>query len=248
MESYKRPDTGFFESAFYLGHTSEECSYLPGRSAKLLYLDGAFLGDSYRLLLDAGYRRSGSMVYRTDCGDCTECLIIRIKASEFQLSRSQKRILKRGNSEFRFVRAPLSYTPEKAALLSRYLNIRHGQSELSSPQAMKDFYTSSFLAELPLLETFETQLWHGDKLAGVGITDVTGDVLSSVYFFYNPDYSDLSPGIYSMLKEIQLTSERGLIWYYPGYYIKECNAMNYKANFRPHTLINPHTGRTEYAE
>ena len=36
-----------------------------------------------------------------------------------------------------------------------------------------------------------------------------------------------------MLAEIALAQKLGLRWYYPGYYIADCGAMNYKVRYRP---------------
>jgi len=41
------------------------------------------------------------------------------------------------------------------------------------------------------------------KVFMVGVLDITPQVLSSVYLFYNPDYEFLSPGTLAALREIE---------------------------------------------
>jgi arginyl-tRNA---protein transferase len=68
--------------------------------------------------------------------------------------------------------------------------------------------------------------------------------VSSVYFFYNPDYSFLSLGTYASLREIALVRELSrrcsdLSNYYLGYYLPNCPKMRYKANMKPSYLLCP---------
>ena len=59
------------------------------------------------------------------------------------------------------------------------------------------------------------------------------DGLSAVYTFYDPGFSSRSLGIFSILYEIEQAKRMGLDWLYLGYWIAECNKMNYKDQFRP---------------
>lgn len=43
-------------------------------------------------------------------------------------------------------------------------------------------------------------LFVADKLIAVGVLDILPRCVSSVYFFYDPDYSFLSLGVYSALR------------------------------------------------
>jgi len=59
------------------------------------------------------------------------------------------------------------------------------------------------------------------------------DSLSSVYFFFDPDYSKLGIGTFSILKEIEHARSLDLPYYYLGYYVPGCDSMEYKDSFRP---------------
>lgn len=74
--------------------------------------------------------------------------------------------------------------------------------------------------------------------------DVLPHSTSSVYLFYDPHFSFLSPGTLSTLFEIETTKQyrrHGIDHYYMGYYIHSCSKMRYKAGFVPSQLLCPVT-------
>lgn len=91
--------------------------------------------------------------------------------------------------------------------------------------------------------------YHLDgELIGVGVLDVLPKCITTVYFFYDPEYSFLNLGTYSALIEISMVrhmhkhyvgsmSDNRLIYYYLGYYVHECEKMHYKPKFRPSYLL-----------
>lgn len=84
-------------------------------------------------------------------------------------------------------------------------------------------------------------------LFAVSVVDVLPEMLSSVYVFYDPDYSFLSPGVLTALKEIDLmrceaeTSYPMFQFYVLGYYVERCPKMMYKADYQPCELLCPET-------
>lgn len=48
--------------------------------------------------------------------------------------------------------------------------------------------------------SFHHQYWLDDKLIAVGVIDILPGSVSSVYFFYDPDYNFLSLGTYGSLR------------------------------------------------
>lgn len=93
--------------------------------------------------------------------------------------------------------------------------------------------------------------YHLDgKLIAVGVLDVLPRCITTVYFFYDPEYSFLNLGVYSALVEISMVrqmwsrykaptinSENILKHYYLGYYVHECKKMHYKTRFKPSYLL-----------
>lgn len=84
------------------------------------------------------------------------------------------------------------------------------------------------------------------KLIAVSVVDVLPTGWSSVYFFYDPDYSHLSLGVVSAIKEIELVRQElqrvpEFQFMYLGYYIHSCPKMRYKAQYEPSQLLCPET-------
>lgn len=112
-----------------------------------------------------------------------------------------------------------------------------------------------FLVDSPLqqepkgaysLGSFHQQYWLDGDLIAVGVIDILPTCVSSVYLFYDPDYSFLSLGTYASLREIAFTRELQKICprikdYCMGFYIHTCPKMRYKGNFSPSYLLCPET-------
>ncbi|CAH2043609.1 unnamed protein product, partial [Iphiclides podalirius] len=76
-----------------------------------------------------------------------------------------------------------------------------------------------FLVQSPLLEehsevgpasgygSFHQQYWLDGKIIAVGVIDILPKCVSSVYFFYDPDYMHLTLGTYGALREIAFTRQ-----------------------------------------
>ena len=73
----------------------------------------------------------------------------------------------------------------------------------------------------------------GGQLLGVGICDLTGTSLSTVYFFFEPTAHRRSLGTFSSLTEIGVARKLGLQFYYQGYWVPGCQRMEYKSALRP---------------
>ncbi|XP_068955215.1 arginyl-tRNA--protein transferase 1 isoform X4 [Petaurus breviceps papuanus] len=94
--------------------------------------------------------------------------------------------------------------------------------------------------------SFHQQYWLDGKIIAVGVIDVLPHCVSSVYLYYDPDYSFLSLGVYSALREIAFTRQlhektSQLSYYYMGFYIHSCPKMRYKGQYRPSDLLCPET-------
>jgi arginine-tRNA-protein transferase len=81
--------------------------------------------------------------------------------------------------------------------------------------------------------SFHQQYRINGKLIAVGVIDILNNCVSSVYFFYDPEYNFLKMGTYSALREIgfvrQLSKiDPNLKWYYLGFYAHSCRKMRYK--------------------
>ncbi|XP_059708083.1 arginyl-tRNA--protein transferase 1 isoform X1 [Haemorhous mexicanus] len=94
--------------------------------------------------------------------------------------------------------------------------------------------------------SFHQQYWLDGKIIAVGVIDILPYCVSSVYLYYDPDFSFLSLGVYSALREIAFTRQLcvkapDLCFYYMGFYIHSCPKMRYKGQYKPSDLLCPET-------
>ncbi len=207
------------------------CPYLSGRKARNeVYLADRLSGEAYERLLARGFRRSGCIVYRPRCRGCCECRQVRVLAECFRPTRSMRRILQR-NADISVETCEPNPTDEKHDLYRRYLDGQHDSSMSRGFEAFREF-----LYESPLT-TLEICYRLGERLVGVSILDSCPAGLSSVYMYYDPEMPRRSLGTLSILREIAFCLERGLPYYYLGYYVAGSKTMAYKARFRPAEIL-----------
>ncbi|XP_015202277.2 arginyl-tRNA--protein transferase 1 isoform X5 [Lepisosteus oculatus] len=94
--------------------------------------------------------------------------------------------------------------------------------------------------------SFHQQYWLDGRIIAVGVIDILPTSVSSVYLYYDPDFSSLSLGSYTALREIAFTRQLHqkapkLCYYYLGFYIHSCPKMRYKGQYRPSDLLCPET-------
>ncbi|MBN2722136.1 MAG: arginyltransferase, partial [Campylobacterales bacterium] len=84
----------------------------------------------------------------------------------------------------------------------------------------------------------EVLYFQDEKLIGVDLIDILEDGISSIYCYYDPNFSELSIGTFSLLYQIELAKKLGLRWIYLGYWVEGCKAFAYKTNFQPQELLD----------
>lgn len=215
----------------------DECPYLPKTMARMpLRRPMAKLtGAQFDQRMREGDRRYGRFLYRTACGECQACEPIRIPVREFQPNKTQRRTLARGNSQIlTVVQQPI--VDEQHVELYNLHSDRKGLNSHAKTTSAYDY--KMFLAD-SCCDTLEFSYYLDEKLIGVSIADRGSSCLSAVYCFYDLDHAKLSPGTFSVLKQIEKCADWNLEFLYLGYYIAENCHMNYKSLFYPHQrLIN----------
>ena len=219
---------------FFLTAT-QPCPYLPGREERKVFTtlrgrDAAAVNDELSL---RGFRRSQSVAYRPSCPTCSACLSTRIPVESFAPNRTQKRLEKRNADIERRACAPWA-TEEQYRLFRRYLDARHGDG------GMAEMDVSEFAAMVEdtpvrsrVIEYHDPARARGDTLIAACLSDVTGDGLSMVYSFFEPEERRRSLGAYMILDHIAIAREAGLPFVYLGYWVPGSPKMDYKASFRP---------------
>ncbi|KAJ2854130.1 Arginyl-tRNA--protein transferase 1, partial [Coemansia asiatica] len=221
-------------------HADSCCCYYPVRTRTLDFVSGS----SDKRVLRRWRRRFGATCIDNELAD-TVCI------SEEQ--------------QLKIVIESTGYSDEKYRVFEKYQRTIHNDD--TTPERF-----SSFLCMSPLVhhhcgqdllsqqeisqdaEHLRTLLPHGlgsyhmcyyidGALVAVGVIDVLPRCISSVYLFYDPDYSDLSLGSFSALREIALVRQLhryipSIEYYYPGYYVPGCSKMTYKSRWRPAEMLD----------
>lgn len=213
-----------------------DCAYLPGRQARMrgVWVSGDD-GEGYQHFMDAGFRRSGHVVYQPVCAGCRACTSLRIDAESFHPTPSQRRILRR-NADLTVALAAPDLTEERVALYRRYLAGQHTSERVESVETTAEDLRS-FLYQSPVPTAEMTYRDPAGRLVGVGIVDITPAAVSSVYFYWDPADRRRSLGTYSALRELALARDTGRRWYHLGYWVAGSAAMEYKARLGDHELL-----------
>lgn len=183
-------------------------------------------------LLSCGFRRSANIFYANVCPDCSKCIPIRVRVKDFVMTKKYRRILKI-NSDVRIENVESKITDEKIELFGKYSSIRHkddGDDEIDYERALSDLHCG-------YKNICEMDYFINDKLVAVGILDLAQNSTSSNYFYFDPEYSKRSLGVFSVLKEIEFTLQSEREFYYLGFYIEESPKMRYKSQYQPAQLL-----------
>ncbi|WP_037940357.1 arginyltransferase [Sulfurospirillum arcachonense] len=228
-----------------------EFSTLP---AKCAYLDNKLMRMEYKFiekcpeslnqkLVERGWRRFGEYYSRPNCVDCKDCLSLRIDTMNYTFSKSAKKTIRKNqNTQFIIQKPTLSIDHlnlyEK---YHKYMEEKKGWKHYSlNPNSYYELYASGSM-------NFGKEILYfvDDKLVGVDLVDILSDGLSSIYFFYDPNFAHLSLGRFSMYQQIIIAQTYNLPWVYLGYYVEKCPSLNYKADYKPHEIMQGEPSLTD---
>ncbi len=213
---------------------SHPCSYLPGEEARTLFIDPEYpvSTEFHTHLSEIGFRRSGAHMYRPHCSNCQHCVASRVVVERFSPNKRYRRILRRNEDVTVSVVDDIS-TDEYYEMYEAYINNRHSDGDMY-PASREQF--ESFLVkrcESTLFYRVSTK----QKLLAVMIIDVLNNGLSAVYTFYDINEQKRSLGNFAILWQIEEARRRSLPYVYLGYWIRDCEKMNYKLQYRPIELL-----------
>jgi arginyl-tRNA--protein-N-Asp/Glu arginylyltransferase len=206
------------------------CSYLDSETARSAFVHPAFrmTPTIYAELLKHGFRRSGNDVYVPQCPHCSACIPARIPVSRFKPDRQQKRCLKK-NAETRIVTKPAVFEQNHYGMYLRYQNSRHAEGSMAhaNPDEYIDFLASEWC------DTFFAEFLINGELSALAVVDRFAHAWSAVYTFFDPKFTDFSPGVYAVLWQIEEARKQQCDFLYLGYWIKNCRKMVYKSTYQP---------------
>ena len=209
---------------------AHDCSYLEGKQAITLFADPLAKIDKnlYSSLSAVGFRRSGNHIYRPHCTHCEACVPARIPVADFAPKRGQRRTWKRNQD---LLVAPSEDIRDDAAfdLYCRYIRLRHADGDMYPPD--REQYESFLNNAWDCTRYY--RFYDRHDLLGVAVVDELVDGLSAIYTFFEPTAERRSLGNFAILWQIEQASQMGLEYLYLGYWIRDCQKMAYKSEFRP---------------
>jgi len=214
----------------------DKCSYLDGKQQTTHYkvIDNATLKTNQELI-ERGYRRFGKMYFRPICTECNECQSIKIDVDNYSFSSSAKRVIKKASQIQTYIQKP-SLSQEHLDLFERYHLFMSEKKGWDYKQTDAQHYYSSFVDGYGEFG-YEILYFDKDKLIGVDLVDILDDGISSIYFYYDPDYSKLSLGKFSLYNQIEFAKTAHKKWIYLGYYVQDCPSLSYKSSYKPYLTL-----------
>jgi leucyl-tRNA---protein transferase len=212
-----------------LNEITESCEFFKDKRSNIRYFFTSKINEKdFDLLLEAGFRKFGYLFFRYDCTGCSSCRSLRVIVDEFLPSKSQRRVLKK-NGGLRFLTRNLSYHKEHYDLYLKHNNFRFAKNTATEEEFIGNFC-------LTPVDSLITEIRDGERLVGIGYVDIGVKSLSSVYYFYDPDYARFSPGVFSSLMEIDLAKKLGKKYYYLGFCAAGVKFSDYKTHFKPNQI------------
>ncbi len=152
---------------------------------------------------------------------------LRMELAAFQISKSQRRVLRRNDdTEVRIV--PALVDGEREAIF-----LRHRARFVSNvPDSLRTFIPSEHPAREPC-ECVSVEVRLSGRLIAVSYLDAGAEAVSSVYAMFEPDEARRSLGTFTLLHEIEWAAAQGKRWLYPGYATAQPSHYDYKKTFRP---------------
>ena len=216
----------------------QPCGYLPGRVSTFrafevsetdaLGTGTGMTGQEYQRLMDAGFRRSGTIIYQPMLARCRACVPIRVPVTGFAPSRSQRRVLRMKKDLVVQVQRP-EPTREKWEMYESYQRQWHAKK-------MGDEDIASFVQ---FLYRSPVERWNlSTATAGANCWPSESAIYarraSAASIFILTRAARRSPGdLWGALYEIEWAREMNVKYWYAGYWIRECPSMAYKSRFSP---------------
>ncbi len=213
-----------------------DCAYIPGNKVRMHY---KYVDEASKVFATAviarGWRRFGKYFFHPVCNGCDACKSIRINVKSYKASKSQRKAINRNKKTKIIVQKP-TLTREHLNLYNKYHAFK----------STKDNWQHRSISQREYYENFvdgahdfgkEVLYFIDNVLVGVDLIDILDDGISSIYFYYDPDYGRYSLGTYSLLYQIKLASLLDLSWIYLGYWVDGCKAFAYKPKFKPQEIL-----------
>ncbi len=215
---------------------NDKCSYLSNKKQNTHYkVINNCTSIECEEFIERGFRRFGKMYFRPICDGCDECKSIKIDVKNFKFTKSQRRVIKKAKYIRTYMQKP-TLTKEHLELFEKYhLHMKDKKAWEHSEVSAQSYYSSFVDAHHDF--GYEVLYFFEDKLIGVDLIDILENGISSIYFYYDPNYSEYSLGKLSLCHQITYALNSNKSWIYLGYYVKDCPSLSYKSQYKPYLTL-----------
>jgi len=215
---------------------NDKCSYLDNKEQTTYYKVIEECTSSHcQDLIERGFRRFGKMYFRPVCSTCQECQSIKIDVENFIFSKSMRRVIKKSSFIKSYIQRP-TLSMEHLELFEKYHLFMRDKKGWEYNETTQQGYYNSFINGHNEFG-YEVLYFDGNRLIGVDLIDILEDGISSIYFYYDPDYYKYSLGKLSLYNQIKYAKKSNKKWIYLGYYVEDCPSLSYKSEYKPYVTL-----------
>jgi arginyl-tRNA--protein-N-Asp/Glu arginylyltransferase len=176
--------------------------------------------------LERGWFRMGQNLFTTNFINFNETLYstlwLRIPLASYQEDSTHKKLSKQ-NKRFTTIIRDACLTAEKEMLYARYKESLAFQPS----DSLRNLLYGKEPSEPPF-DTKEIVVYDQDKLIAIGFFDIGHKSAEGIVSVYDPDYKKFSLGKYLIQQKIAYCKERGMEFFYPGYFVPGYSFFDYK--------------------
>lgn len=187
-------------------------------------------------LLANGWFRSGSYLFKANVicleNGLSDIINIRLNLKEHQFSKSQRKLIKKVESNFKIVIKKATVTKAKNRL---YENSK-ARFKGFVMDNLNHFLTFGYSTNI--FNTFEICIYDNKKLIANSYFDLGKKSMASIIGLKDWDYAAYSLNKYTMLKEIEFGIKNGYHYYYPGFILSDDTAFDYKLKNGKHEFLD----------
>ena len=222
------------EQPIYMLTKPTACPYLTGNVEKRIATDITYNSKIYDELATNGFRRVENWMYRPVCDNCSACKSYRVNLSNFELTKSLKRITKK-LSKVNYRLVGNKSKAEHFKLFKKYQLDRHTGGSMSH---MDECEFALMIETSPIKTKLMEFRDQSENLIGVILLDIDDNNLSAVYSFFDPKFNKLGLGNFMIIQCLLFGKKRKYRYLYLGYYIDQISSMSYKCRFKPGQIFS----------
>lgn len=180
-----------------------------------------------------GWFRMGQTIFTTNFlrfkGIFYSAIWLRIDLTKYSDKKNFKKLAKL-NSKFRVEINKACVTLEKENLFDKY------KSHIAFEAASSIEHLLYHDGESDIYDTYEVCIYDFNRLIAIGFFDIGNVTGAGISCIYDPEYKKYSLGKYLMYLKMEYMQEKGLEYFYPGYFAPDYPLFDYKLNLVPQCL------------